>query len=35
MAAKDYRTFYDDNLAQTVKNTWAREIDVFGYRFDL
>ena len=33
-AERDYRTYYDDNLAQTVKNTWAREIDAFGYRFD-
>jgi hypothetical protein len=34
MAEKDYRTYYDDNLAQTVKNIWAREIDAFGYTFE-
>jgi hypothetical protein len=34
MADKDYRTFYDDRLALAVKNTWAREIDAFGYTFE-
>jgi hypothetical protein len=34
MAEKDYRTYYDDTLAQTVQNTWQREISVFGYRFE-
>ena len=34
MATKDYRTFYHEALAQAVANTWAREIDAFGYRFD-
>lgn len=34
MASKDYRTFYDDGLAQAVQNTWAQEIEAFGYRFE-
>jgi len=32
--AKDYRTYYDDNLIDLVQDTWGRELSLFGYDFD-
>lgn len=30
----DYRSFYTDALADLVSETWKREIDLFGFKFD-
>lgn len=31
---QDYRTFYDDDLVRLVRETWGRELDLFGYDFE-
>ena len=31
---KDYRNFYDDSLRELVRNTWCREMDLYGFSFD-
>ena len=32
--AKDYRTYYDDELIELVEETWSRELCLLGYNFD-
>ena len=31
----DYRPFYTDSLIDLVSSTWQREIELFGFDFDL
>lgn len=31
----DYRSYYNDVLADVVSKTWSREIELFGFRFDV
>jgi hypothetical protein len=33
--SKDYRDYYTDDLAELVGNYFKRDIEAFGYRFDL
>src|SRR5262249_10850809 len=32
---QDHRSFYSDSLIEVVATTWAREIELFGFDFDL
>ena len=31
---KDYRSYYTDEIAEAVAKHFARDIEIFGYRFD-
>ena len=31
---KDYRSYYTDDLAALVGNTFKRDVEMLGYRFD-